>query len=311
MKPAKAGSASATAGGIAALAIWSSTVAVVRSAGESVGALTAGAVAMAGGGALGLAVAWARGRSPARLLALPRKYLLGCGGLFVAYEVCIYAAIGLAVNRSAVLVVGLANYLWPALTVVLSVPLLGRRARWPLGLGALLAVGGTAAATLAGPEFRWDRLAETGPATAAPLLLAAAGAVLWAIYSNLVKRWGRPEAGAVPLFLLASAAALALLRLGRPESPAWTPKAVGELCFLGVFQSLLAYGLWEAGMRRGNHLLLSLLSYFTPIASVALAAAYLGVLPGKALIAGCALVTAGALICKLSVREGQHARRPD
>ena len=302
MASAKGSRAGATAGGLAALAIWSMTVALVRGATESLGTLTAAALAMGAGGVLSLAAAWAAGRSPAAMLRLPRKYLLVCGGLFVVYEVCVWGAIGWAANRSTVLVVGLANYLWPALTVVLSVPILGRRARWALWPGCVLAVAGAAAATLGRGGLRWEALSPSG-GVAAPVGLAAAGAVAWGMYSNLVKRWGRPEAGAVPLFLLASAGALAALRLGRAETTVWTGRAAGELAFLAVAQSAAAYVLWEWGMRRGNHLLLGLTSYFLPVASTAIAAAYLAVLPGPWVMAGAVLVAAGAVICKLSLAE--------
>ncbi len=287
----------ATGGGFVALGIWSTTVGIGRSLTESLGALTAGAVATGAGGAAAMLVFWARGRSPAAMLRLPRPYLLACGGLFAAYELCLFAALGWSADRSTVLAAGLANYLWPALTVAFSVPILGRRARWPVALGCLLAVGGAAAATLGRADFSFSRLAQAGPGVAAPLLLAATAGVMWALYSNLVKRWGSPQAGAVPLFLLASAAAMGLARLGAAETTAWTGRAVGELCVLAVAQSALAYVLWEAGMRRGSHLLLSLASYFLPIASTAVAAAYLRVLPGLGIVLGCALVTGGALVC--------------
>lgn len=296
-------SPAATAGGLAALVIWSTTVAVARSMAESLGVLTGAALATGAGGAAALVFSWLRGRPPKAMLALPPKYLLGCGGLFVVYEVCLFAGLGWAPNRSATLVVGLLNYLWPVLTVLLSIPILERRARWPAAVGCLLAVAGTAAAVLRGQQVPWQRLAQGGPALIGPLLLGAAAGVTWALYSNLVKRWGRPEGGAVPLFLLASGAALGLLRLARGETTTWTAKAAGELCLIAVAQSALAYPLWEAGMRRGRHLLLSLASYFVPVASLSIAAAYLWVRPGAGLIVGCVLVTGGAVICKYSVAD--------
>ena len=164
-----------------------------------------------------------------------------------------------------------------------------------------LAGAGTAVAVLGGEQFRFSALVQAGPAGAVPLLLGAAAGVTWGLYSNLVRRWGRPQAGAVPLFLLAAGAAMGLLRLVLPETTTWTARAIGEAGVIAVAQSAAAYVLWEAGMRRGNHLLLSLVSYFTPLASLALAAAYLNILPGAPLLLGGVLVTAGALICRHSL----------
>ena len=135
-------------------------------------------------------------------------------------------------------------------------------------------------------------------------MLAACGAVAWALYSNLVKRWGRADLGAVPMFLAASAAVLCGLRLALPaETTQWNPPAVAAVCILATCQAAAAYVLWERGMRGGDHLLLSLASYFTPIASTAIAAVCLWVRPGAGLIVGCVLVTAGALLCRYSLSD--------
>jgi len=301
----------ATVGGLAALVIWSTTVAVARSMFESLGALTGGALCLGIGGLVGLILAWLRGSSPKAMLGLPRKYLFGCGALFAAYMVCLFAAIGLAPNRSMTLVVGLVNYLWPALTVALSVQILRRRAHWMVVVGCLVAVSGTACAVLGDSGFNWAEMRGTGLGIVLPLGLAGVAAVTWALYSNLVKRWGRPGAGAVPLFLLASSAVLGLLRLGAVETTVWTTRAALELGIIAVAQSAFAYALWDRGMRCGNHLLLSVASYFTPIASTAVAAAYLGVTPGPGLLIGCILVAGGALISRFSLaEEGQATESP-
>ncbi len=299
-------SRSATAGGLAALAIWSSTVAVARVVTESLGPLTGAGLAMLWGGLLLMGFVWRQGITPAVMLKLPRKYLFVCGGLFVAYELCVFAAIGLAPNRSVTLAAGLVNYAWPALTVALSVPILHRRARWTLIPGLALALTGGVAAMMGTGQIKWDQLLQAGSAITIPLALAAAGALIWAVYSNLVKTLGDPRAGAVPLFLIVAGVLALLIGQARGEQQIWSARVAGELAFLAVFQSAAAYSLWERGMRRGNHLLLSLVSYFLPIASMAVAAVYLQVLPGRWLWIGCALVTAGAFVCRGSLSQKDH-----
>ncbi len=303
MQPPTSTSRSATAGGFIGLAIWSSTIAVARVVTESLGPLTGAGLAMLSGGLLLMGFVWTRGFSPADMLKLPRKYLFVCGGLFVAYELCVFAAIGLSPNRSVTLAAGLVNYAWPALTVALSVPILHRRARWTLGPGLVLALTGVVAAIMGTGQIKWDQLLQAGPAITVPLALAGAGALIWAVYSNLVKSLGDPRAGAVPLFLIVAGILALLIGQARGEQQVWTARSVGELAFLAVFQSAAAYSLWERGMRRGNHLLLSLVSYFLPIASMAVAAIYLQVLPGLWLWVGCALVTVGAFVCRWSLSE--------
>lgn len=297
---------SATGQGLAALAIWASTVAISRSLAESVGALTGAAVALALGGGLSLAVSLLRGTRLRALLACGPRYLVGCGALFVGYMACLYAAIGLAPDRPTALVVGLLNYLWPSLMVAFSVPILGRRARAPaLALGCALAIAGTAVAVVGG-----EGLGGVGARSAAPVALAAAAGVLWALYSNLARLWGPAEGDAVPLFLLASAAALGGLRLSFPEASAWTPQAWAEVAVLAAGPLALAYSLWERGVRSGDHGLLGLASYFVPVASLWIAAAYLEVDPGRSLAVGCALVVAGALVSRWSLAEPEPAAAP-
>jgi drug/metabolite transporter (DMT)-like permease len=280
----------ATLGGLAALALWSASVALTRGLCEALGTLTGpGLAALLGGG---LALLWSPAR---RMLALPKRYLLVCGGLFVSCNVGMYLAVGGAPNRSAVLAVALVNYLWPALTVALSVPVLGRRSRWYLPVGCLVAVAGTALALLGGHGLRWS---ELGAGVLAPAAWAGVAALSWGLYSNLARLWGGTKEGAVPLFALATGAALLSLRLLRPEAPHWTPKALVELVLLGVASMSVAYALWDEGMRKGDQLLLGLASYFVPVASTLVSSAYLGVRPGWGVLAGSVLVAAGALISR-------------
>ena len=308
---APASTRAGTAGGLFALLVWSCSVAVIRGLSESVGTMTGATLAAALGGVVTLGYAWLRGQSPRAMLGLPKRYLLVCGALFVACVISLYAAVGLAPNRSTTLVVGLVNYLWPALTVALSVPLLGRRARWTLAVGCVVAVGGTALALLGQPEFQWGEFRRQGWALALPVALAAVAAGTWGFYCNLVKRWGRPDAGAVPLFVLATAGGMALLRMAFPDAamhppgwqPQWSFKACAELGVLALASQAAAYALWDFGMRRGNHVLLSLASYFVPIGSVIVASFYLNVVPGPMLAGGFVLVVAGALICRFSLKD--------
>jgi drug/metabolite transporter (DMT)-like permease len=214
---------------------------------------------------------------------------------------CLYAAIGLAADRPTALLVGLLNYLWPALMVLLSVPLLHRPARlWTLGLGSALAVVGTGVAVLGGPTQGMQALTVRA---ATPLVLATAAGVLWAVYSNLARRLGPEKGDAVPLFLCASAVALALARLGSPEQARWSLRAGVELALLAVGPMAVAYSLWEKGVRGGDHALLGLASYFVPVASLAIAASYWGIVPGAHLAVGSAFTVAGALVSRRSLKQ--------
>ena len=128
--------------GLLAVLFWASTVAFSRVAVEAVGYFTTAAILYLAAGLLSCAWAAARGRFTG-MLRQPRRYLLACGALFVLYTLCFYGAIALAADRQVAIEVALVNYLWPALVLVLSVPLLGNAWSWLLLPGAGIALAGT------------------------------------------------------------------------------------------------------------------------------------------------------------------------
>lgn len=289
-----------TAAGLVAILLWSTTVAFSRTVSESLGPLTAGACVYTLGGTVSFAAAAMTPGGLRRLVAMPRRYLFGCGALFTLYTVLLYAAVGLATSRAAVLAVGLANYLWPSLLLLFSIPVLGRRPRRRLVPGMLLALAGTALASTAGSGVGIRDLVRGG-GEPIPVLLAAGAAVLWALYSNLARLWGPAQGSAVPLFLLASGAAFLGLRVAAGESPPRDGGAAPAVLYLALFPTWLAYRLWDEAMLRGDLALAGAASYFTPLLSTLVSAAVLGVPLTPALAAAAVLVTAGALLSRSGV----------
>ena len=56
-------------------------------------------------------------------------------------------------------------------------------------------------------------------------------------------------------------------------------------------------------MRNGDLVLVASSSYFTPLLSTIVSSIYLGVAPGAKLWVGCGLVIAGAVLCKLALKD--------
>lgn len=295
--------------GAGAILLWSTTVALARGLSEQLGPVTAAtAVYLLGGGVMLLRVSLS---APARrdLASLSGRYLLGCGSLFAAYILCLYLAVGLAADRTQVLAVGLANYLWPALTLVFSLVLLGHRARWFLLPGTALALGGVVLAVAGGEGATWAGLAAAVRVRPAAFLFALGAAVTWALYSNLTRRWGGAGAGGgVPVFMAGTGLALGVLLWGLSagagyrEVSHWSPRALAELAALST-SAVLSYAAWDAAMRRGDVIFVVALSYFTPLLATVVAAAYLGAWPGLTLWLGCAFVVVGSLVSWQSMRN--------
>ena len=295
--------AGATAQGILALVFWSTTLGLARSLREQLGVIAAPALIFLLSGALGTAYMAARGRLR-RVKDMPRSYLFGCGGTFVAYMLFFYLALGLSPTRAQVLEVGVINYLWAGVTLGLSVPVLKYRARVWLIPGAMLAFAGVVLATAQGSGLSWGGFVANLGSNSLPYLLALGAGITWGVYSTVSRKWGADvESGAVPLFLLASGLAFACLAPFFEGGSGWSLGTVGELAYMVVFPATLAYTFWETAMRRGRVVLVAALSYLTPVAATLVTCVYLKVEAGATLWLACAMVVAGAVVCKLSVTE--------
>lgn len=289
----------ATLAGILAILFWSTTIAFSRTLSEQLGPLTTGAgIYILAGGLAGLNTV----RKPGglrHLLRLPRRYLLGCGALFVAYTILLYIAIGLASSRAQVLAVGLANYLWPSFTLLLALPLQHQKANGLLPVGIAQGLGGTWLAVANDGAGFTDLL--TNPTALLPVGLALLAALFWGAYSNLARRWGSKDGNGVPLFLLVSGLLFLPLRwLAAEPAPALLP-ALPALLYMAIFPGYIGYSLWDTAMQRGDLVLVTSLSYFTPLLSTLISFLVLQVPLTPQLGLAALLVTAGAALSRKGV----------
>lgn len=294
-----------TALGMLSIVFWSTTIAVSRRLTESLGTLTAGALVYLLAGGAGIALLRARRGALSAALGLPKRYLLGCGAMFVIYTVLLYQAIGGAASRAQAIEVGIINYLWPSFTIALSVPLLGRRASWWLAPGIVAALAGVVLAQVPPGEFSWSQLRANATGNPQPYWLAFAAAAIWGAYSNLSRRWaGHQHDGAVPLFLAATGLVLLGLRIGTGEAPPrWSPGVAAALAYTALLPGLVAYLLYDLGTRRGHIIAVAAVSYFIPLLSTLFSCLTLGVAFRPGLGLSCSLLIVGAWLCHRSIRE--------
>ena len=286
--------------GLLAILLWSSTVALARRISEQLGPLTAGAAVYLAASLFLAALYWAKERSFRKLWRLPRRYVLGCGGLFVLYTLAIFVALGRAVDRGQTMEVGLLNYLWPALTILFSLWLLGRRASFGLVPGTLLALSGVVLVLTQG-AVSWASFATNILRNPLAYGLGLVAAVSWGLYSNLARRWGTADSdGAVLVFTLATGLAFAGMRLLRPEAGSVNARVLGEVAFLAS-ATALGYLFWDMAMRKGNVMLVAACSYLTPFFSTVVSTIYLRVVPTVNLWLGCALIIAGSFLSWRSI----------
>jgi len=299
-----------TLGGIFAILLWSTSIAFSRALTESFGVFSAGAYAFLLAGVIGTArilltrkAAVAGVAAVPGVSAMPRAYLACCGALFVAYQLSLYLALGLAAGGPEVVEVGIINYLWPVLTLLFSIPILKTRARWWVVPGFALALSGTVLATA--NSLRLPAAASAGAMSlCSPLpYLALVAAVTWALYSNLARKQASSHEGdAVPFFFLASGSLMLLLSFIFREQVQCTVRGVLTLGYMALFPNLIAYTLWDKAIRRGDVILVTVLSYFIPLLSTVVTCLRMEVFPGWNVWLACVLLIAGALLSRWSLK---------
>ena len=290
------------------LVFWTTMVAVSRDLIARLGPCTFVAVTSGCGGAMLLVYECLRRRSLLAPLRLSRRYVLAGGSCFLGYFACVATSLGLAPSHDVAVQLGLVNYLWPTFLLLISVPMFGHRARWPLLLGGAAmafcgaAVGMEKDASLSG-------LLENMFANRGAFGLMLGAALSWGMYSNLAKRYRRDGApSGIPVFHIATGVVFLAARFLVGETSQWTAAVAWPLAYATVLPTALAYVLWETAMTRGDKTLVSSVSYLLPVGSVLFACWYLHVAPGANLLIGCALVVAGAVLSKISIADAPAGR---
>jgi drug/metabolite transporter (DMT)-like permease len=270
------------------------------------GPVTAAASTYVVSGIIAVIILLVRGAPVHIIRSLPRKYLFGCGVLFLAYTLVLFLGLGWASNHQQVLEVGLLNYLWPALILLFSIPVLGKKLHWLLFPGTLLALTGLFLVLTQGESVTFEAFVghiQSNPAAYTMGLLAA---VFWALYSTLTARYARGrEGGGVLLFLPITGLTLTILALFMHEEHSWTVQTILEVLFLGS-ATYLGYSLWDTAMRLGNVTLVGAASYLTPLFATLFAAIYLGAPPESTLWIGCLLLIVGSAISGRALSVGNE-----
>lgn len=292
--------------GLTAILLWSSTVALARSTSEALGPLRAGSSVYLTAGIFLMGYSLWKERSFRTLQSLPRKYVFGCGALFLIYTTALFLALGLAQNRSQTIEVGLLNYLWPAFTILFSLPILKNKASLWLIPGTLLALFGVFLILTQGTTVSLSSLLANLLSNPVAYGLGFVAAVSWGLYSNLARRWGDAKSsGGVQLFTLGAGIAFLAIGFFWPENGAWSVRTAIEVGFLGI-ATALAYVFWDISMRAGNMVLVAASSYLTPLFSTIASSIYLGVKPGLGLWLGCAILIVGSTLSGFSVRQAEE-----
>lgn len=283
---------SGTVIGLLAIVLWGFMAGLVRLVSESFGATLGSALIYTVGGILLLVV-----RKPTPIRRAPRKYLIICGIMFVAYEASISLSIGLASTAAQSVEVSLVNYLWPTLLVLMTAAVSHKRgAVWKALPGAIVAAIGVAMA-VGGESLNVHEALRNISSNPLPYALAFAGAFIWAIYATVTPKMSDGYDGTT-IFFCCVAVVLWLIHFTSGEGLPATAPGIGGYVALAACAASIAggYACWGYGMLHGSMETLAIGSYATPLFSTASSTVLLGVALGASFWIGVALVVGGTLV---------------
>ena len=290
------GERAATACGLVAILLWSTASGLIRSVSEIFGPL-GGAALIYSLGAIMLVMFLGR----PRLRSTSSFYLIIGTALFVAYEVCLSLALGYASNSNQAIELGVVNYLWPCLTVLLAIVMNGQKARWIIVPGTALALFGIVW-VVSGNGLSLPAIMANVASNPLSYSLALACAITFALYCNVTRRYAGGQSLVVLFFIVTALLLWIKYAFSGEVLPAFTLGGCLQLLAAGIAMAG-GYALWNIGIIRGNLTLLATASYSAPVLSSAFAAVWLGASLTMQFWQGAVLVTVGSLICWLATRE--------
>ncbi|MBS4086254.1 aromatic amino acid DMT transporter YddG [Pseudomonas rustica] len=290
----------ATACGLLAIILWSTAAALIRSVSEMFGPLAGSALIYSLGAVMLMALL---GRP--RLRATSWRYLIGGSALFVAYEVCLSLALGFANSRYQAIELGVVNYLWPCLTVLLAIVMNGQKARWMIVPGTALALFGIVW-VVSGEGLSVDSIVANVQSNPLSYSLALACAITFALYCNITRRYAGGQNLVVLFFVLTAIVLWGKYAVSGEIMPAFSLRNSLELIAASTAMAG-GYALWNMGILRGNLTLLATASYCAPVLSSAFGAVWLGAALNVQFWQGAVLVTVGSLLCWWATRQQVNA----
>lgn len=290
----------ATLIGLIAILLWSAIVGLIKNVSEGFGPVGGAAlIYSASAFLLLLCVGFPK------LRTFPRSYLIIGSVLFVCYELCLSLSLGFTHSGRQAIEVGMVNYLWPSITIVLAV-IVNRQKTSPLIIpGVLLAVAGICRVLGGDQFFSLSEIANNVRDNPLSYGLALSGAIIWAVYCVVTKKIANGSNG-ITLFFILTALTLWVKFLLSPQPPFILSAEVWISLALAAMAMGFGYAAWNVGILHGNVTILAAASYFIPIISSLLAAFILRSHLTLPFWQGTAMVSLGSLICWWSTR-GQQA----
>lgn len=281
----------ATLIGLIAILLWSAIVGLIKSVSEGFGPVGGAALIYTCSAVLLLFTI-----GFPKIKRFPVSYLIIGSVLFVCYELCLSLSLGFTHSGRQAIEVGMVNYLWPSMTILLAV-IVNRQKTSPLIIpGVILAIVGIGRVLGGDGGFSLTEMMNNVMANPLSYGLAFSGAVIWAIYCVVTQRIAQGNNG-ITLFFILTALTLWMKYLTSPQPEFNLSWHAWISLLLAAMAMGFGYAAWNVGILHGNVTVLAAASYFIPIISAVLAAFMLDSHLTLAFWQGTAMVSLGSLIC--------------
>lgn len=295
----------ATLIGLIAILLWSAIVGLIKSVSEGFGPVGGAALIYTCSAVLLLFTI-----SFPKIQKFPVSYLIIGSVLFVCYELCLSLSLGFTHSGRQAIEVGMVNYLWPSMTILLAV-IVNRQKTSPLIIpGVVLAIIGIGRVLGGNGGFSLTEMMNNVMDNPLSYGLAFSGAVIWAIYCVVTQRIARGNNG-ITLFFILTALTLWVKYFTSPQPEFVLSWHAWISLLLAAMAMGFGYAAWNVGILHGNVTVLAAASYFIPIISAVLAAFMLDSHLTLAFWQGTAMVSLGSLICWWSTRTVAVKRLSD
>ncbi len=305
-------SKAATLAGILAIIMWSSNVAVSKTAMNDLGAYSAAYFIYFFSGILNFFILFAalgKNKLWNHLKDLPLKYYLQTGIFILFNNVFFFLALGLAKTNEELIIVALLNYLWPVLITVFRVPIYRLKVNLFLFYpGIAVAFTGISLALLQGyTAYELLTIAGTLDDNFLAFMFAFMGAVSWAIYSNMIRKYSsKDDIVALPIIFILSGMVFAVIQMIRGDTQSFSLYPLYSnpfLIYTIIGPTCLGYLFWFFAMKYGNRNFVTSLSYMIPLGSVWLVSLLHSIPVRPMFWVSVVLLITGALLGVKSVRE--------
>lgn len=283
--------------GIVAILLWSCLVALLRDVSELFSPI-GGAALMYSISSLFLIMVMGR----PKIRGLNKRYIIFGTALFALYEVCLALFVGLANNREQAVEMSVINYLWPTLTILLSIIVNRSKVSLWIYPGMLLAFFGVAWCVSGDSGLSINSITSNFASNSTAYLLALIAPFIWAVYCVITQKFSSGQNVIVLFFIVTSFSLWVLYGLSDEPTMVFSLDGTITLILAGIVVGS-GYALWNQAIIGGNLMLLGTLSYFTPVFSAIISALYLSITLSAAFWEGVIMVTVGSLVCYLVTRD--------